>query len=882
MPTDAQQFRMTLTAEGVYLRAGPYTRRFTLDDQFRPARPLERLKQVGLLLYWPKSLDWLRASGTVAPADLTGGPGMAFVSDGAGLEKLAEAHATGVDQITPPKFFDHFACLAASVPAAHAAGLTVEIDTDSPAFRAAARAGRNADRGEFVVPINVMFFDSVQYKQLATQQGQVNLALRPCVPQAAYRGLVAVDLGNTTSTAIALAETAVVYKSSSLRGVPLESPGPLAESADPLESVLRLDNIRSTTDTGGARRFPGGPDDELPGAVRFAAGRLVTAGAGGGELPPGVVVGAKQLLSAKPKPGENGRAVEPHFTTRVPHERGRQAARPEDVDVLMRVPGELLFAHAVYRFRQSSGCWPPELTLTYPTTYSPGELRQLQKAAARGWLRAMGMPQSTGAPPDEDFALEGIAGEARDWLESGTSPCRLLPFTIDEASAAAFFHLYREVFEKPGGLVRFRYVYPRGMRMLLVDCGGGTTDVALVSATSPAADKTLLEIDVIARTGVRTFGGDRITHAVCRLLKARLLGVAARAAGNAARPVPTIPQVAALTPAAVRAVKEYLDKSAELDPTNKLVPTTFDATRYEPSDGPRRTCANALWQLGEAVKRKLGGNKPVKLKDVDATHTGRDNSPLIAAILRPIPLANQAAVLAQIQEISLSPAEVDALIQPDIQKLVKKCNEVIKAHLVRDAYPSEAEVDRVVLSGNGARYPLVRKLLAEGLAVPSAGDRMTSDPDNMKHAVAKGAALARMVQRVPQKVRIRFTRRLDELLPFDLGYHTLHTNRTKPLFREFTSYVALADAPKKVKLETDGEAGAAGNAFFLDRKFPGDDEWTPYATYHFPTGIQGELEIRYNRDTGEFDVTDTATGLPGAFTDLTAAEHLPLAMRGDI
>jgi hypothetical protein len=599
------------------------------------------------------------------------------------------------------------------------------------------------------------------------------------------------------------------------------------------------------------------------------------------------VVGAKQLLAVKSKPGrpeDGGRPTEPHFTTRVPHERGRQAARLEDVDVLMRVPGELLFAHTVRRFRQASGFWPPELTLTYPTTYSPGELRQLQKAAARGWLRAMGLPQSIGAPPDEDLALDAIAAEARDWLEVGGSACRLLPHTIDEASAAAFFHLYREVFEKPGGLVRFRYVYPHGMRMLLVDCGGGTTDVALVSAVSPPGDRTRLEIDVLARTGVRTFGGDRITHAVCRLLKARLLGVVARAAGNTGRPVPQPPQLAgALTPAAVRAVKDYLEKSAEIDPTNKLVPTTFDATKYDLADAPRRTCANALWQLGEEVKRKLGGNKPVKLKDIDATHTGKDNSPLIAAAIRPFPLANQAAVLAQIQDVTLAPWEVDVLVRDDIQKVVARCNKVIREHLVLGAHPAEAEVDRVVVSGNGARYPLVPKLLKEGLAVPGVAERMTSDPDNMKQAVAKGAALARMVQRVPQKVRIRFTRRLDELLPFDLGYHTLHTNRTKPLFREFTSYTALADAPKKVKLETEtGETPAAGNAFFLDRRFPGDDDWTAYASYHFPMGIQGELEVRYNPGTGEFDVTDLATGTPGAFTDLTDEEHLPLAMRGDI
>lgn len=142
-------------------------------------------------------------------------------------------------------------------------------------------------------------------------------------------------------------------------------------------------------------------------------------------------------------------------------------------------------------FARATSAWPPDLALTYPTTYSPRELRQVVRAAARGWLRAMSQPQTFDptAEPNEDEQLESLGVAVREWLSSSDtiSPadCPLIGLTLDEATAAAFFHIYRRVFEHRGGLVRFRYEHPEGLRLLLIDCGGGTTDVALVHAMSP-------------------------------------------------------------------------------------------------------------------------------------------------------------------------------------------------------------------------------------------------------------------------------------------------------------------------------------------------------------------------------------------------------------
>src|SRR5256885_15772306 len=93
---------------------------------------------------------------------------------------------------------------------------------------------------------------------------------------------------------------------------------------------------------------------------------------------------------------------------------------------------------------------------------------------------------------------------------------------VDEASAAAFFFLFRRIFEEPGGLPRFRYLSPAGLNMLLYDCGGGTTDIALVKAGLDPEAADVLRITVLARSGLRGFGGDDITRAACRVLKAKI------------------------------------------------------------------------------------------------------------------------------------------------------------------------------------------------------------------------------------------------------------------------------------------------------------------------------------------------------------------------
>ena len=846
-------FRLPLTAERVYLRAGPHTQTFVLPGQVRPARPWDRLAQFGFLAFWPKAVGWLKLSGT---ADAGAGSTPVPLQDtAAGLDAVCRAHETPRDQIAPPKLLEANAFLVGSLPQTNRVFLRVEIDTDHDEFRRAVRERRNAEKRELVQPVRVLFFDTKQFGNYVGQEGLFDLVLKPCTPVPKFDGAVAIDLGNTGTTAAALSESDPVYKSASVKLVRLDGGGELGGEPKPLPSVVRLDRITSAGEVPeGMRRFPELPGDDRPAAVAFVAGELAAAGGADGDLPPGVVFGAKSLLNAKPPPAADDPTPDP--TPREPsvshvvlHARPGVAPQPENVEILSRVPGELLFTHAVRQFRLAASSWPADLVLTYPTTYGPRELLALTRAAARGWLRAMGQPQdfTTACEPNEDAQLEELGAAVRDWLQNPSGPhCRLVGLTLDEATSAAFFHIYRRVFEQPGGLVRFRYLYPAGLRLLLIDCGGGTTDVALVHALSRPPTPPLLElleVDVLARTGQRGFGGDHITRAVCRIVKAKLQCVAARSRATAAVP-PPLPAAGPTTPGeAHKLVTAFLEKAARLDPADELVPTKYDPNQTDPATLRRRTCFQGLWRLAEAVKHDLARGRPVKLRELDPALTGKDTSPLVADLVRPFPPPAQAQMLAQVGDVAVAPWEVDASVRRPIEAVMTKCNRLIRKHLT-DAPGGEHEVDWVVVSGNGSRYPLVERLAREMLHVAGIEDRLTADRDNLKTAVAKGAVMARMVERVPRTLGIKFNRHLSELLPFDVGYHDLITNEPVLLFEEYQPLADLAKTPKRVTLVPPGTPGEGlGNTFVLERRFPGDDGYEQYAAYRFPGGIKGKRKF---------------------------------------
>src|SRR5262249_25593241 len=268
---------------------------------------------------------------------------------------------------------------------------------------------------------------------------------------------------------------------------------------------------------------------DYPQTVSWVAGRVAgpqDGGASGTEpATQGLVLGAKRLAAGKDWE-KTQKLIARHRRT---YEKTEQS---EQFEILHRLPAELLVCRLLQRFREATLSWPRSLAITYPTTYSPRELEQLREMVQRAWLRMQArlqsLPQGMEEPADErdpelDRAcksLQQLIHTRRLGMEPGDDP--VLHLLVDEASAPAFFFLYRTIFEEPGGLPRFRYLYPRGLNMLLYDCGGGTTDIALVQASFDPDATDVLRIKVLARSGLRGFGGDDITRAVCRIFKAKL------------------------------------------------------------------------------------------------------------------------------------------------------------------------------------------------------------------------------------------------------------------------------------------------------------------------------------------------------------------------
>ncbi|OWK36464.1 hypothetical protein [Fimbriiglobus ruber] len=873
---------LTLTLDDVYLRAGRVAKAFNVAGQFRPARPLDRLAEFGVLVHWPRAHDWLSLTARLLPGP--GGPpaGTPFAADPAGLDAVCAKHAVARDQLAPPLFLKQNLYLVASLPAANQIELTAAVDTDAAGFRAFAAAHRDPAAGHVVVPIELRYFDGKQFKQYVDQPSRLDLACKPCRPLPRFVGVVAIDLGNTVSSVAALAESARVSESAAVSLVPLDRGG-----ADPrlLVSAVRLDEVRPPAEAAGAaaRRLPDLLADDPRATLRYAAGRAAVAGGGGPAE--SVVTGVKQLLSVPETSSGDPAAAAPCFALNVPLAAADGGPpQPEQLDVANHFPGELLFAHMFACFRAEARAWPGDVALTYPTTYTRGELKQLVSAAARGWLRTMLQPQALDREPSptDDADLDLLVAQVRGWLNDPgrrTADCPLVRLAVDEATAAAFFHVHRRVFEQPGALTRFRYLQPDGSYALVVDCGGGTTDIVLARAYAPGAGAPgglarNLRLDVLARTGLRGFGGDNMTREVCRLAKAKMTVLLAKLLQPATAAGITPPPAAgpADPPAATQVVRKFLEKTAALrpvGPADEYVPTRFDPKDLSADSLARRAAARSLWALGEELKRKLVDGKPVKFNQLSAEHLRKETSALIRLVLEGKPPAVQAQFAQQLGEVAVAPWEADALVRGPIESVVAKCNTLIAEKLRPDDTGTRPEVDWVVLSGNGARYPLVQRLLRERLHVAfldfPGSERLTFDPDNLKHAVAKGAAMARMVSRVARTAAVQYESNLSERLPFDVGVHELHVAGTRRIFREFTPYSDLLTQTMELRMEKAPDG--TPQTLMLDRRFPGDERWSQFAAYHFAHGSAGDVQIRYDDALSRFVVT--ADGEDSAYADPT-------------
>jgi hypothetical protein len=709
------------------------------------------------------------------------------------LQVTAE-HKTIVDPKIEPRFV-HFEAKAAGMLAARLrpdseVRLTFQVQTDSPDYRSTAEAERGMIRRRLVVA-SAAEIDG----QRKEEQVPIDIAISDAIAMIPYEGYAALDLGNTSST--------LVRRSRALQASPeihlvqtREAPrGP----AEPATSALRIRLLRPPATQGNYKVC-----DCLIGEDALAGDPPVDS----------LFLGAKRLLSDQTGP-----------------------EAPETVDFLLdgkrevlgrTEPAELFVARMLQAFYRQERSYPARLVLTCPTTFSRHEVEQLRGAVYHGTRRSRGLEPRPVRPADEELR-------------------RSLPWVIDEASAAAFYFVHDEFLEKAGRIAGFRYIYPGGMNLLLYDCGGGTTDIALVHVEATGENEVRFE--VLGRAGHRNFGGDAMTIAVYRLLKVKLAAVLD---GANAHEWPA--------PGDTKAYRSFLTDPAKVRKVDTILPTAFHAEEDDPSQPDirdRKQATLVLWQAAEAFKRKLAdaagqkearGKAEVNLADAKAL-------PLVPfkVLMRRARLAEteDTKVLAEANKITLSTDEVDALIEPDARESVRYARCLIESRL-----PRGQEVHWVYVVGNASRWPLIRRMILHpehGLPIRFLEERLRPVTEaDLKNSVAKGALRVMQVRERFEDYWVEFDEKLMERLPFDIqrkGAAPLE----KVLFKENVLYDEL---PKRDIVIDPPRAGqAAAEEIVLNRVWPGDTKGEEYLRFRIRDvahPLQGSYRIEYDRHSHRF------------------------------
>lgn len=893
-----------------------------------PIRPGSGFAPVsyGVLISWPRTIGpWF----TVQAEAVGGRDAIGFGGEESDLLAMIARHKVEATPLAQEVAADGWArdnwFLIGSITRPAGVRLRFRVDTNSEKF---VKDAQNATADGIPIPLTILYFDSTADQP---DWQPVRVLLRPATPVRASRLLLALDIGNTSTTAAVLDpfDADADARSPLSARIPMLSAGLVpgsggsvgraAPGAPPIPSELRLDLFRTWLAAGDpppdARRFPDlarFPADHAPNAVDYIVGDLV-------RLSPSarsVVMGAKRMGASRPNPGKPGTPAQfPTHPVAAAHRlipAGGVATEMPDAPVALdvRAPLELIAARVFQHFREAYREWPAKVALTYPTTYSRHELRALRQAVQRGWLRMQAAGQTRGGPVPAEPELANLVRQLQEVVngaldQDSQEKDPVIQLLVDEASAAAFFHLRRKIFdETDGGLAAFRYLYDSGLNMLLYDCGGGTTDIALVSAVVKP-DLRTLHVTVRRRSGVRTFGGDDITRQVCRLLKARLANLVATERKRANLPVP--PVVPLQPPANDKGwmkladdLERFITATATFDPSDLLVPTrTLSAQPTE----RQQAAALALWRLGEQMKHALSAGPPAgattgftPIVEVKLPPLDRETNVLTQAIF-PAQLVDRRADLLQLAEfrrkleaITVTRTEIDAMVYKSVMGSIFNCNKLIHDVLEDSPGGVPEEVHWVVASGNAVRYPLLQKLLKQHLAVASLDDgRFTFDPDNAKDATAKGAALAlATMESGGNQLDLRFDSDLHNRLPFNVGFKNARINGVTVLFAEHELYDDLAKRTKRqparialAELPAPNQLGT--KQLVLLRQFPGDEGFSDFLAFEFPEGISGQhLLVSYD-DSSEFEFRVTDGTTDGTARDLSGKEmYRAPALRGDI
>jgi molecular chaperone DnaK (HSP70) len=638
--------------------------------------------------------------------------------------------------------------------------LEVSIDTDDPTFLAQAREAEDGLAVEVRTHAAAPPRDGVRGE---VEAGLIRAHLEPARKMERYDGYVAVDLGHSRSV-LAYLDAGADGGARAAGSLHVEG-----ERGAALPTALRVLHYAPAADA-----------QELE-TAEVAIGTRALALAGPDRPLGELILGAKRLLSQREqRPG-----------ALTLWQGGERFALDH------RLPAELFVAELFRAFQRRRFEVPRQVAITCPPTFTTWDVDRLRQAVVQGWRRSLGAR-----------ARGYDAARLRD----------LPALVLDEPSAAAYFFLFRDFLEGPGGLAAFRYLYPDGLGLLLFDCGGPATNIALVHAG--AAEETgavRLTLGLRGQTGLRHFGGDAITAAVLRLVKMRLAQHVARASPSARLRLPPPPADVEQLPAYLESVRTEVDA---------LVPTSYQADERIPgaSHQLRRHLAGDLWDIAEEVKAALAQRSEAAIGP--ALGPVRE---LLGRLGRQLP--------ADLPAVSVRRAEVDVQVREGVLGAVERANRLLAG--------LPGEVHRVYLAGGGARYPLLAEVLRQRLEVRFLEDRLVLDEQEGKAAVAKGAVLALRTMAEYAGVRLEYELETAERLAFDVGYRDLALGSVRVLFRSALRYADLQPALVPLSAAPAGGRGQSVRELVLQRRWPGEEHFTPYLRFRFTRPVRGPVEVRF-------------------------------------
>lgn len=744
--------------------------------------------------------------------------------------------------------------LAESVGVDELLRIAVDLNTSIRSFTKLKDGDLTAlDNGEHGIQVKIRAY--VYSKQNETPSGaaappkELPIVIEgyPCLLPAEYAGWLAIDLGNTGTTLAGRLSPQGQAPRIGLFADPQANqaeilsitkddaaPGLQHEQSDVVPSAVRLLKYGDPIET-----------DDMA-VVKWTIGRTALID----SSDDGLLLGAKRM------------AVDPNASQgfKVP-------LHQENVVVDKTLPAELLAAGIFQDFIRAYGRLPQNLAVTYPTTFSMREAERLKQAIFDGLQRARGASKYW---PSSTFA---------ERQERTLEVAKRIKLSLDEATAAAVYLLHRDIIKAPGGILGFMHAYPDGMVLLLFDCGGGTTDIALVHAKAETRFDAVtnsptysIALDVIGRTGHRAFGGDYITLQTCRLLKAHIAAVAAgrlatqrAVTSRDADKVKIPPEV--ISNAAL--LEDHLTKSA-------AIVNHFVRTEYTPGDGSatpsRREASKLLWNWAEAIK--ISPEETVKLRPepLEALTT-------LLTETHGVDFASDVEFAKQLGNIVITKAQINSLIKDRLTQAVTKMNALVGNRLRPDVgddedpsvdLPRHAEVDWVYVVGNAARYPYIRQQIEEGLNVRFVKERIKFDQEDAKSAVAVGACIALSVHDCYFGFEFRHDRDLAKRLPYDVLVAMEGVARQDALlYKEHSLYDDLPDrvraVPARPEFTDDAEENQKWKGVSLERLWPGDKVAEGFMTFSFRNPIRSPLQIRYDQDAKTFFMShaDEPNEVPG-------------------